>query len=100
MVKAVACQLLLFIAPGVFWPGSGSLESRMFRVRASQKLFTDVEVATLFGVALEEVRELARLKHLGCLARAAEAAGASAGQLLFSLSDLMILSVLWPRFQH
>jgi len=72
----------------------------MFRVRASQKLFTDVEVASLFGVALDEVRELARLKHLGSLVRAAEAAGASAGQLLFTLSELMILSVLWPRFQH
>jgi len=75
----------------------------MFRVRASQKLFTDAEVATLFGVALEEVRELARLKHLGILSRAAdaaEAAGVTAGQFLFTLSDLMILSVLWPRFQH
>ncbi|HUJ40756.1 MAG TPA: hypothetical protein VLW54_09440 [Candidatus Acidoferrales bacterium] len=72
----------------------------MFRVRASQKQFTDAEVASLFGVALDDVREFARLKHLGCLARAAEAAGASAGQLLFSLSDLMILSALWPRFQE
>jgi len=72
----------------------------MLRIRASQKLFTDVEVARLFGVALEEVRELAQLKHLGSLARAAEAAGVSAGQLLFTLSDLMILSVLWPRLQH
>ena len=81
-------------------PGGRNPEFNMFRVRASQKLFTDVEVASLFGVALDEVRELARLKHLGFLARAAEAAGASAGQLLFTLSDLMILSVLWPRFQH
>jgi hypothetical protein len=76
------------------------MERNMLRVRASQKLFTDVEVASLFGVALDEVRELARLKHLGFIARAAEAAGASAGQLLFSLSDLMILSALWPRLQH
>jgi len=67
----------------------------MLRVRANQQFFTDVEVAGLFGAALEEVRELARLKHLGIFTRAAEAAGASATQLLFSLSDLMILFALW-----
>lgn len=75
----------------------------MFRVRASQKVFTDVEVARLFGVALEEVRALARSKHLGILSRAAEAAEAAsvtAGQLLFNPSDLMILSVLCHRLQE
>jgi hypothetical protein len=76
------------------------MEQSMLRVRASQKLFTDVEVADLLGAALDEVRELARMKHLGFLARAAEAAGVSAGQLLFTLSDLMVLSALWPRLQH
>jgi len=72
----------------------------MLRVRASQKFFTDVEVASLFGAALDEVRELARMRHLGFLSRAAEAAGVSAGHLLFTLSDLMILSVLRHRLQH
>ena len=75
----------------------------MLRVRASQKLFTDVEVAGLFGVALDEGRQFAQEKHLGILSRAAdaaEAAGLTAGHLLFTLSDLMILSVLWPRLQH
>jgi len=72
----------------------------MLRVRASQKLFTDVEVASLFGVALDELRALARSRHLGILSRAAEAAGASAGQLLFNLSELMILSVLSHQLQH
>jgi len=72
----------------------------MLRVRASQKVFTDVEVASLFGLALDEVRALARSKHLGILSRAAEAAGASAGQLLFNLSELMILSVLSHQLQH
>jgi hypothetical protein len=69
----------------------------MVRVRASQQFFTDEEVARLFEVGLEEVRRIAQLKHLGIISRAAEAAGASAGRLLFSLSDLMVLSVLWPR---
>ncbi len=72
----------------------------MVRVRASQQFFTDEEVARLFEVGLEEVRRVAQLKHLGILSRAAEAAGVSAGHLLFSLSDLMVLSVLWPRLQH
>jgi len=77
--------------------------SHMLRVRASQKVFTDVEVASLFGVAIDEVRALARSKHLGILSRAAEAAeaaGVTAGQLLFNLSELMILSVLCHRLQH
>ena len=69
----------------------------MVRVRASQQFFTDEEVARLFEVGLEEVRRIAQLKHLGIISRAAEAAGVSAGRLLFSLSDLMVLSVLWPR---
>jgi hypothetical protein len=72
----------------------------MLRVRASQKIFTDEEVARLFEVGLEEVRRIARSKHLGFLSRAAEAAGASAERLLFTLSDLMVLSVLWPRLNH
>lgn len=79
------------------------MEPSMLRVRANQKFFTDVEVAGLFGAALDEVRELARMKHLGFLSRAAEAAeaaGVSAGHLLFTLSDLMILSVLRHRLQH
>jgi len=75
-------------------------EKTMLRVRASQQFFTDEEVARLFQVGLEEVRQVAQLKHLGMLSRAAEAAGASAGRLLFTLSDLMVLSVLWPRLQH
>ncbi|HMD32195.1 MAG TPA: hypothetical protein VKG84_09825 [Candidatus Acidoferrales bacterium] len=79
------------------------MESKTVRVRANQKFFTDVEVADLFGAALDEVRELARLKRLGILARAAEAAEAatvSAGQLLFTLSDLMVLTVLWRHVQQ
>ena len=75
----------------------------MLRVRASQKVFTDVEVAGLFGMALDELRALAQSRHLGILSRAAEAAEAaslSAGQLLFNLSELMILSVLCHRLQH
>jgi hypothetical protein len=72
----------------------------MLKVRANQKVFTDVEVARLFGAALDEVRALARTKHLGMLARAAEAAGVSAGQFLFTLPELAILFTLYRHIQR
>jgi hypothetical protein len=68
------------------------------KVRSSQKLFTDSEVSSLTGIGLEDLRELARSRHLGFLSRAAEAAEEQAANLLFTLSDLMVLTVLYPRF--
>lgn len=70
----------------------------MVKVRSSQKLFTDSEVSSLTGIGLEDLRELARSRHLGFLSRAAEAAEEQAANLLFTLSDLMVLTVLYPRF--
>lgn len=70
----------------------------MVKVRSSQKLFTDSEVSSLTGISLEDLRELARSRHLGFLSRAAEAAEEQAANLLFTLSDLMVLTVLYPRF--
>ena len=72
----------------------------MVRVRASQKWFTEDEVSRLLSISLDELRSLARTKHVGILGKAAEAAGVTAEHLLFTLSDLMILSVLWPRMHH
>jgi hypothetical protein len=72
----------------------------MVRVKSSQKVFTEDEVASLTGICLMHLRSLAQNKHLGKLAHAAEAAGAEAGKLLFSNSDLMILTVLQPRCEH
>jgi hypothetical protein len=68
------------------------------KVRSSQKLFTDSEVSSLTGISLDDLRELARSRHLGFLSRAAEAAEEQAANLLFTLSDLMVLTVLYPRF--
>jgi hypothetical protein len=68
------------------------------KVRSSQKLFTDLEVSSLTGISLDDLRELARSRHLGFLSRAAEAAEQQAANLLFTLSDLMVLTVLYPRF--
>lgn len=70
----------------------------MVKVRSSQKLFTDHEVSSLTGISLDDLRELARSRHLGFLTRAAEAAEQQAASLLFTLSDLMVLTVLYPRF--
>jgi len=72
----------------------------MVRVKSSQKLFTEDEVCRLTGICLEHLRSMARRKHLGFLARAAEAAGQKAEKWLFTHSDLMILTVLYPRCQH
>ena len=69
-------------------------------IKSSQKLFTEDEVSSLTGICLEHLRSLARSKHLGFLARAAEAAGAQAEKWLFTNSDLMVLTVLYTRCQH
>lgn len=72
----------------------------MVRVRSSQKVFTEEEVAGLTGICVDHLRGLARNKHLGSLARVAGAAGAEAGKWLFSHSDLVILAILQPRCEH
>ncbi len=72
----------------------------MVKIRSSQKLFTDEEVSGLTGICLEHLRTLARSKHLGFLARAAEAAGQEAERWLFTNSDVMVLAVLYTRCQH
>jgi hypothetical protein len=74
--------------------------AEMVRVRASQKWFTEEEVSRLLSISVDELRRLARTKHVGILEKAAEAAGVTAGRLLFTLSDLMVLSVLWSRVHH
>ncbi len=72
----------------------------MVRIKSSQKLFTEDEVSGLTGICLEHLQSLARSKHLGFVARAAEAAGEQAEKWLFTNSDLMVLTVLYPRCQH
>lgn len=72
----------------------------MVRIKSSQKLFTEDEVSGLTGICLEHLQNLARTKHFGFVARAAEAAGEQAEKWLFTNSDLMVLTVLYPRCQH
>jgi hypothetical protein len=71
----------------------------MVRIKSSQKLFTEDEVASLTGICLEHLRNLAKEKHIGTTA-SASAAGARAESRLFTNSDLMVLNVLQPRCQH
>jgi hypothetical protein len=72
----------------------------MVKVKSSQKIFTDAEVANLTGICMEHLHDLARTRHVGFIARAAEAAGKQADQWLFTLSDLMVLAMLYQRCQH
>lgn len=72
----------------------------MVKIKSSQKLFTEEEVSTLTGICLEHLRGVARSKHLGFVARAAEAAGEQADKWLFTNSDLMVLTVLYTRCNH
>jgi hypothetical protein len=72
----------------------------MVTVKSSQKIFTDSEVASLTGICVEHVHNFAKSRHLGFIARAAEAAGINADQWLFTLSDLMVLVTLFPKCTH
>lgn len=75
-------------------------DKAMVTVKSSQKIFTDTEVASLTGICVDHIRNFAKSRHLGFIARAAEAAGKQADQWLFTLSDLMVLVTLFPRCTH
>jgi hypothetical protein len=72
----------------------------VIKVKSSQNIFTDAEIASLTGICVEHLHDLARTRHLGFIARAAEAAGKQADQWLFTLSDLLVLVMLHPRCEH
>jgi len=72
----------------------------MVRVKSSQKIFTEEEVANLTGICLEHLRGIAANKHLGKLVSVAEAAGTQAEEWLFTNSDLSIMTALHPRCEH
>jgi hypothetical protein len=72
----------------------------LVKIKSSQKIFTDAEVANLTGICVDHIRNFAQSRHLGFIARAAQAANAKADQLLFTLSDLTVLITLFPRCTH
>ncbi len=79
---------------------SSTKRTNVVTVKSSQKIFTDSEVASLTGICVEHLHNFARSRHLGMIARAAEAAGTQAENWLFTLSDLMVLVTLFPRCTH
>jgi hypothetical protein len=88
-------------------PSPNGVHMSTLVIRSSQKTFTEEEVSGLTGICQEHLRNLARSRHLGVLARAAEAAAEAAGaagqhaeRLLFSNSDLMVLAMLHTRCEH
>ena len=54
----------------------------MITIKASQKIFTDKEIASLTGVCVEQLGSVAKLRNVGFLTRTSEAAGALAFQRL------------------
>ena len=52
----------------------------MITVKASQKLFTHVEVANLTGICIEHLRSAAKRFRLGFIAQSFEKAGTQAEQ--------------------
>ncbi|HEY4683092.1 MAG TPA: hypothetical protein VIH17_07560 [Candidatus Acidoferrales bacterium] len=67
----------------------------MIRIKSSQKFFTEDEVSSLTGICLRHLDDLIQMKHLGQLVE-------RAGDLvrLFTSSDLIYLTKLYPRCQH
>lgn len=72
----------------------------MITVKSTQKIFTEDEICTLTGICVEHLRSAARSKHLGSLVRAANAVGGQAERLLFTNTDLSVLTALYPRCEH
>src|SRR5437879_11733914 len=72
----------------------------VIKVKSSHKIFTDTEIASLTGICVEHLHSLARSRHLGFIARAAEVAGKQADQWVFTLSDLLGLAMLPPGRGH
>ncbi|HMI51532.1 MAG TPA: hypothetical protein VK525_08475 [Candidatus Saccharimonadales bacterium] len=72
----------------------------MITVKASQKIFTYVEVTGLTGICAEHLESLAKRYRLGFIARATETQGNRTDQWFFRPWDLMVLATLFPRCAH
>jgi hypothetical protein len=72
----------------------------MITVKSTQKTFTEDEISHLTGICSEHLRSLARSKHLGSIVLAAGAVGGQAERLLFTHTDLSVLTALFTRCKH
>lgn len=72
----------------------------MISVKASQKIFTYTEVASLTGICAEHLHNLAKRHRLGFITRAAESVGSQVEHWFFTPWDLMVLTTLFPGCAH
>ena len=72
----------------------------MITVKSTQKVFTEQEISRLTGICENHLRALARSKHLGSLERTAGTVEGQSERLLFTNTDLSVLSALFPRCEH
>jgi hypothetical protein len=72
----------------------------MVTVKSSQKIFTEEEISRLTGICVEHLRAVARSKHLGSIARGAEAAGEQPERWHYTNTELSVLTALYRRCEH
>jgi hypothetical protein len=72
----------------------------MITIKASRKIFTYAEVASLTGICADHLHNFAKRRRLGFIACAAETPGSQASEWLFTPCDLAVLVALFPRCTH
>jgi hypothetical protein len=72
----------------------------MITTKATQKIFTYTEAASLTGICPDHLDSLAKRHRLGFIARATEIQGSRTDQWFFGPWDLMVLATLFPRCAH
>ena len=72
----------------------------MITIKSTQKTFTEDEISHLTGICSDHLRSVARSKHLGSIVRTAGAAGGQSERLLFTHTDLSVLTALFSRCEH
>jgi hypothetical protein len=72
----------------------------MITVKSTQKVFTEQEISRLTGICGDHLRAHARSRHLGSLERATGILEGQSERLLFTNTDLSVLSALFPRCEH
>jgi hypothetical protein len=71
----------------------------MITVRASQKIFTSAEVASLTGICAGHLQHLVKRHRLGFISRTSTLEN-YAEQWLFTSKDLMVLAILFQPCTH
>jgi hypothetical protein len=72
----------------------------MITIKSTQKTFTEDEISRLTGICSEHLRSVAQSRHLGSIVRAAGAVGGQAERLLFTHTDLSVLTALFSPCEH